>query len=234
MATKTAPAPAKSGSKSKDKGGSGGKDKTAPKKPSAPAAADTKGLLDLRQVTSSYNHRQALSSAFEKEGYGVFVSPPGSDKTPLWELATSDDPAQRQQYVELMDALDKVEDEERKKGTGTGGIIDLAFNILSNGQLQAIGVRDNGKKASGKSTYQLVWGHRRSLAMLYLWCKGLVKTPEPRIKYDLIKGNHQQLQAASISENLHRKPLTLMEEARAWKQALTAGRPPTRWPTGTG
>lgn len=171
--------------------------------------------IDIRQITSSYNHRNPLSKPFQEAGYGMFEPEPGSDKPALFGLATSEDPALRQQFVELMETFDKADDD-------SGGIIDLALNMLSVGQLEEVGVRDNGKK-DGKPTYQLVYGHRRCLAVLYLWCKRLVRTNEPRIIAQKHKGNHQQLQVVSISENLHRKGLTIVEQARAWQVAVNGG-----------
>lgn len=190
--------------------------KTADAKPTIPS-----DKVSLKQITSSFNHRNPLSDLFKKDGYGVFQEdvPPGSDKTPLWTLATSDDPAQRAQFAALIDQYENPDNPEV-----TDSIITLSHNILSVGQLQHVLLRDNGGgKEKEKHTYQLVAGHRRSLAILYLWCKGLTKSAEPRVIARFVKGNHQDLQAMSISENIHRKPLNVIELATAYRQAINTG-----------
>lgn len=187
-------------------------------------AATPSDKINLKQITSSFNHRNPLNDAFRKDGYGVFaedvpVIEGQEPKTPLWTLGTSNDLAEKAQFCAL------IEKYENPMTPGvTNSIIALAQNILSVGQLQSISVRDNGGgKDKEERTFQLVIGHRRSLAILYLWCKGLTKAPEPRAKATFVKGNHQELQAMSISENIHRKPLTLIEQATAYKQAVNTG-----------
>lgn len=194
----------------------------SPKPAASPKSAkrDDAPKISLFQITSSYNHRNPLSAAFREAGYGVFAAdvPPDSDKKPLWELATSKDAAERNQFVELMEKYETAET------AGKESITRLAFNILSVGQINNINIRSNGgNKKPEEQTYQLVAGHRRSLAILYNWCKGLAKSSEPRAKYSLASGNHQALQAMSISENIHRKSLNLIEQATAYKQAINSG-----------
>lgn len=175
--------------------------------------------LDVRKIKTSYNHRNALSNAFQKAGYGVFPEdvPPGSDKPPLWELGTSDDIAKRAEFARLMNEYDRPK--EGEKDDGSGGIIALSYSIMSVGLLEPIGVRDNGN-----DTYQLVFGHRRSLAVLYLYCNGIIKLPV--IDAKLEKGNSNQLQAKALAENVHRKSLTKMEQAKAYQMAINGGESP--------
>ena len=191
----------------------GGKKKDAPDPQKAQKANREMFRINLQNVTTSFNHRYPLSKFFHEQGYGVFPDdvPPGSDKPPLWKLATSNDPMERLKYVELMDELDG----EEKDG---GGIRSLAWNIISVGLINPVNVRDNGN-----DTYQLVAGHRRSLAVLYLWCKGISKPPFPVIEAKFEKGNNTQLQAIALSENVHRKRLSLIEQARAYQMAMNGG-----------
>jgi ParB/RepB/Spo0J family partition protein len=134
---------------------------------------------------------------------------PEGGKVPLWELGTSDDLAKRAEFCSLLEKYDSNPDDP------TGGIIRLAYSILSVGQQVPIRVRDNGR-----NEFQLVSGHRRSLAILYLWNKGLSKGNAPLAEALLSKGNAPSLQAQSVAENLHRKPLTPIEQARVWSYAL--------------
>jgi hypothetical protein len=100
----------------------------------ATATATPSDRLNLKQVTSSFNHRNPLNDDFKKDGYGVFAEDvpmiEGQEpKTPLWTLGTSDDLAQKAQFCAL------IEKYENPANPGvTNSIIALAQNILHVGQ----------------------------------------------------------------------------------------------------
>jgi ParB/RepB/Spo0J family partition protein len=90
------------------------------------------------------------------------------------------------------------------------GIEELAASIDSNGLLQPVTVR-----ADGKGGYMLVCGERR-----YRACVMLGWATIDAIVVDL---SDDDLADAAIIENLQRKDITPLEEARAFQKRLDAG-----------
>jgi ParB family chromosome partitioning protein len=89
---------------------------------------------------------------------------------------------------------------------------ELADDIAVNGLLQPVGLRGPDDSAR----YEIIWGHRRFLAM-----QSLGRTELPAIVYP--PGTEPLLLA--VSENLQRRDLTPVEEARVVKRLLDAGQP---------
>ena len=123
-------------------------------------------------------------------------------------MAVGDDPAQRAEFVKLMQEHDPE-------------FATWAATFLTQGQLQPVEVRDNGKRADGASTYTLVFGCRRCLAILYNWCL-IGKPREPVVEAHLAKGNNNTLLHRAVIENFRRNQSPL-DEARAIKIALNNG-----------
>lgn len=158
--------------------------------------------IPLAQITTSHNPRDPLGPWLVAEGYAAFHA---GERPSLWSLATSEDAAQRAQYVDLIDRLELQED----------GIKDLAAKILANGQLQPVEVRESG---SGK--YTIVFGVRRCLAIAYNACRGIGK---PTVEARLTKANSVDALYRGLAENGGRKKPGLMETARAYQLQLNAG-----------
>lgn len=183
----------------------------------------TKPTFNLKTVTSSYNHRFPLNPKLRELGYGIFKDdvPAGSEKMPLWEMATSDDPVRKAEFIQLIEQYegDSSDGDDEIENTGQNGSLKaLATNMYAIGQLEPIGVRANGGK---EKTFQLVFGHRRSLAWLFLYCQGIVK--QPLAWAEEVKGNHATLQTMALAENVFRKGLTRMERAKAYAEQINGG-----------
>jgi ParB/RepB/Spo0J family partition protein len=159
----------------------------------------------VRQIVANTNPRDPLSLELQKDGYGVWKSKEGQPS--LWSLATSDIAGDRAFYAHLIEERDPE-------------LASFAANILAVGQLQPVEVRDNGKK-SGESTYTLVYGCRRCLAILYNWCV-LGKPAEPVVEATLSKGNEVALMHRAISENIRRDP-NAIEVAQSFQYCLNNG-----------
>ena len=166
--------------------------------------------IPIRQIVANTNPRNPLSEELRRQGWTVFDPPPESSPTklPLWQMATSNEEADRQQFATLMQTYDPE-------------FVDWAHTFVSQGQLQPVEVRDNGKRKDGENTYTLIFGCRRCLAILYNWC--LLGVPkEPLIEARLEKGNNVSLMHRAIIENIRRDP-NKIEVAQAIKWAINQG-----------
>lgn len=163
-------------------------------------------LIPVRRIVANTNPRNPLSQKLQELGYGVFASAEGVPT--LWSLATSDNPEDRQRYVQLIEEQDPE-------------LAQIANTLLSVGQLEPVEVRANGKRANGDNTYTLVFGCRRCLAVLYNWCV-LGKPKEPLVEAFLEKGNEAQLLHRAVIENIRKDPNPI-EVARAMQYALNNG-----------
>jgi len=159
-------------------------------------------LIPVRSITSNTNPRQALSASLDAQGWTVFHG-----DQPIWPLATSDNPEERAQYVKLIQDFDPE-------------IVAMANTMLTQGQLQAVEVREGGSK-SGDHSYTLSFGCRRCLAILYNWCL-LGKPKEPVVNATMIKGNEGQLLQRAIVENIRKQP-NAIEEAKTIKMLINNG-----------
>ena len=175
--------------------------------------------MDVRYITTSLgdNHRYPLSSGMLEAGYGMFSPLPGHPELPpLFELATSDDPAKRAEFLRVMNLYE---------GTNPADptCIDLATSIHAGvkGQMYQIFVRENGGKKNGQRTFTAVAGHRRILAILFLWCNGLRK--EPLCEVELVKGNNLDLRALQKDENAQRKAVTPIVVAQGYLRSINEG-----------
>lgn len=91
---------------------------------------------------------------------------------------------------------------------------ELADDIAVNGLMQPVGVR--GPNAAGR--YEIIWGHRRLLAV-----RSLAWATVPAVVYP--PGTDPLFLA--VSENLQRRDLNALEEARVVGKLLAAGQPVT-------
>lgn len=171
--------------------------------------------IDLRQVTENHNPRNPIpagtqrATAFDRP-YGLFTgeSVLHGDmpiKLDLWQLGVSSEPMERSKFCELMEM-----DEE---------FVAWAATFLTTGQLEAVELRDNGRKGDKENTYTLVFGARRCLAILYNWAKqGGRGTPWVNAVL-APKVNQTGLLHRSIIENMRQDP-NPMETARAIQMAI--------------
>lgn len=159
--------------------------------------------IKVSSIVANTNPRNPLSQSLKNLGYTAF----GGDM-PVWELATSEDPGQRAKFCELMQAHDEE-------------FCNWATTFMTQGQLQPIEVRDNGGKAGKESTYTLVFGCRRCLAILYNWCM-TGKPSEPIVEARLAKGSNVNLLHRAFVENERRNP-SILEEAESIQMAINAG-----------
>ena len=98
---------------------------------------------------------------------------------------------------------------------GNGEMKELAASIKDVGVLQPLIVRKFGSEGD-KISYEIVAGHRRWRA-----CKSIDRDEVPCVVVSL---NDEEAKLTQITENLHRKNLNPMEEARAfhalWKDGV--------------
>lgn len=175
-------------------------------------------VIDIRAITSSLhnNHRYPGTQQMSDAGYGLYEPLPSHpDHKPLWNLATSEDPAERAEFTRVMELYEGTNPAEPT-------IIDLATSIYGGveGQLHPAYVRDNGKK-KGKQTFTLIAGHRRMIAILWLWCRGMRDTPT--IEAKLVKGNGLSLGALQKDENAQRKQVSPIIVAQGYRRSLNEG-----------
>lgn len=164
-------------------------------------------LIPVRRITGNTNPRNPLSAELQKMGFeGLFEGREGEPS--LWQLATSEDANERGAFVKLMQDHDPE-------------FCAWASTFITQGQLQPIEVRNNGKTSDGGTNYLLVFGARRCLAVLYNWCL-TGKPKEPVIEAKSVKGNNASLVQRAVVENMRKQP-SVIEEAKAIKQAINLG-----------
>ncbi len=172
--------------------------------------------IPIRRIVANTNPRNPLSKELQKLGYTVFhdassngqPSKKKKSNKSLWDLAVHATADCRAEFAKLMEQHDPE-------------FVAWAQTFMSQGQLQAVEVRDNGKTASGESTYTLVDGCRRCLAVMYNWIM-TGKPKEPVINATLEKGsNSSLLQRAFIYNSAKRH--TLIEDAKFIKQCINLG-----------
>lgn len=163
--------------------------------------------IPVRRIVGNTNPRYPFSREVEAAGYGIFESG-SADLKPLWALATSDDAGERAEFVRVVQELDPE-------------FCAWAGTFLTQGQLQDVEVRDNGRRADGVNYYTLVYGCRRCFAVLYNWCL-LGKPAEPVVKAKMAKGSNAGLLHRAVVENTQRRP-TVVEEAKAIRLAVNNG-----------
>lgn len=167
--------------------------------------------IPIRQITTAKNNRYALSTELAEMGYGaygVFPEGPENPDKDVWNMARSDDPAVRAEYYNLISQHDD-------------DLFELYQTILAHGLLQPIRVVDNGRKKGSDNTYTLVYGFRRTLAVLMGYCSGQVKNP--MIEASFTKARGEDRISMTIIENMARKQMNPIEEARAIKRRINAG-----------
>jgi len=81
-------------------------------------------------------------------------------------------------------------------------ITELAYDLAVRGQLQPIGVTE-----TGPDQYQLLYGHRRYLALRRLG--------HTTVRATIHDGRTHDIKATALAENLHRRQLSLSEECEA-------------------
>ena len=116
------------------------------------------------------------------------------------------------QYQSIQLALIKEPAHRLRETISTDHLGELADSIAAEGLHQPIGVR--GPLPDGM--YEVVWGHRRLLAMRLLRREAIPARIFPQ-DYDPL--------LASISENLQREDLTPLEEAQACARFVERGQP---------
>lgn len=102
-------------------------------------------------------------------------------------------------------------DPENARGTDYGDLTELAGSLITEGMLQPVIVFPVGDR------YQLVMGHRRVAAARLA---NLVEVPA-LVRPDLESA--RRLAAAQATENLQRRNLNPMQEARAFRRLVDAG-----------
>lgn len=176
--------------------------------------------IDLRLIKSSLNdnHRYPYSKAMEQAGYGMFKPlPTHPDLPPLWSLATSDSPAQRAEFLRIMNHFEQPNPADRS-------CLDLANSIHAGilGQIHPMQVKPIGKpKVKGgppSGGYQLVSGHRRCTAILWLWASGL--RDEPIGEFEEVIGNSLELSVLQTDENDMRKKVDVITIAQGYRRQL--------------
>jgi ParB-like chromosome segregation protein Spo0J len=176
--------------------------------------------VDARLIVNSLNdnHRNPFTKTMHSRGIGLFEAIPGHEEgLALWYLAVSDDPALRAEFLRLMELYEQ-------SNPADPTIIDLATSIHAGlkGQMHQVFLRDNGvNKKTGNRTFTLIAGHRRVLAILWLWCKGLRKTPSVEVEF--VKGNNLDLTALQKDENALRKNVSPVIVAQGYRRSLSEG-----------
>lgn len=148
--------------------------------------------IPLRAITGDTDVRNPLSNKMKKDGW-TFMD---GDKN-IWQLAVSETPEARQQFVEMMESE-------------CPEIVGRAHNIAAVGQLHPIRVIE-----TGKGTYDFVFGRGRSLSMLYTWAKNGGEG-EPMARAEIVEAEEADriLQALSENDELYRKVPSAYEVAQ--------------------
>ncbi len=178
------------------------------------ASKTTVYRIPIRQIVANTNPRNPLGPELQKLGWTVFEPTQGlvpiayPEKPSLWELGTSNHASWRAEFVRLFQAHDPE-------------FVAWASTFITQGQLQPVEVRDNGKKGDNDNTYTLVFGCRRCLAILYNWA--LTGRPrEPIVEARLGKGNNVSCLYRAVVEN-QRRQQSPVEDATSIRFALNQG-----------
>jgi len=97
-----------------------------------------------------------------------------------------------------------------------GDLEGLMNSILANGQLEPIMVH----KVAGEEKYVLTDGHRRFAAIMLAIEKG---NTIPYVKAIKVSGNAEDRLFAMVITGTDKKPLTVLEEAEAYKRLVSLG-----------
>lgn len=157
----------------------------------APSPTHIKDIPIGQVVSNKQNPRKSVPALFG-HGYGVFSKMDNSDKPSLVSLALSEDEADRENYVDL---IEKQEPE----------IKSLADDLKIHGFLQNCVVR-----VLPQGGYDLEIGCRRTLAALYNYAK---YGDKPIIKAVVTNDSDDRSRYKAFSENFHRRQMDPIEEA---------------------
>jgi hypothetical protein len=163
-------------------------------------------MIPIRSIKGDTDVRNPLSASLKKKNY-VFMDEDAERQMDVFFLATSETPEARAKFVELMESE-------------CGDIVTLAANIAARGQLHA------GRVVANKDgSYDIVYGRRRSLAILYNWCKGLIEG-EPLLRATVVseKETDRILDALSENDDLLRKKPSEYEVALSIKHLHKQGK----------
>ena len=168
------------------------------------ASEDRVVHLDIREIrTNSQNPRES-SPTLISLGWGLFTKIEGSDKPAIVQLALSDNPDEKAEYVKLIRRFDPK-------------IAETAASMLIHGQIQAARVRP-----IPEGGYDLIVGVRRTLARLFNHCMNPGDYPA---RLDCIVtevNNDHDAMYMSFDENAQRMSMSPIEEAK-WFHRLKQG-----------
>jgi len=161
--------------------------------------------VPLEVITHSDNSRNPLSAEMQAAGRATRIADPDTDAKTLYELVTGDE-ADHALFLELIGQYESGED----------GIRTLAHQILANGPINPIVLREN----RGGETFSIVAGERRFWATWFNFLKGAGR---PYIEASVNKDCNSENFYRSISENSCRKAPNLMERAGSIQLAVNGG-----------
>jgi ParB-like chromosome segregation protein Spo0J len=175
------------------------------------AKTETVEHIALSSITSAHNPRNPVPNLVQAGHCPLDHNEKPNPIQLVHDLALSDDPERRAEYVRLMD---------QHEGDGITSIVHLADGEfgLKNRQLQAVVLTAYRIGQVDPTTqkrvvrYRIVCGERRILAMAYLYAKyGLPKYAN--IKASVIRATKDQAWGHSIAENFLRLNPSPSEEA---------------------
>lgn len=178
-------------------------------------------FFDLKDIISNNANPRDSVPSLAAMGYGVFKTPEGSAYKPLMTLALSDDPADRKEFVTLIEEYEggKAPDGVHQNVAARNqkqDIRGLAFDIAANGMINPVTLI----KIDGG--YDLETGCRRVLAAAYNFCKSGGKLGA-RVLGRIVKSNENEAQQRARSENFWRLDMNPIEEAKAFASMRHAG-----------
>lgn len=157
------------------------------------ASDDKIRQIPLAQIVSNAVNPRDPIPTLSQMGYGVFVSPEGSDKKPLVDMANGT-AEEKKNFLKLLEQHES-------------DVVELSGSMIANGQLHPARVR----VIEGGGGYDLTFGCRRYLAALYNHLKHQAKAVLDATVND---NNETVAEQEAFAENHFRLNMNPMEQAR--------------------
>lgn len=183
-------------------------------------------LIDIHDIKSNVSNNRYPLERLQDLGFGIFAVEPNSDKPAMVPMALSDKPEERAEYCRLIENYEcalppvpgETEADRKKRVNLRGGLLDMVDSIEREGLLEPCEVRPLEDGAG----YDLVFGARRTMAILYLHCKS--GRPARIVSFVKISDDDRARNRSDDENNGGRKDPSPMDRSRRYLKLKQQGR----------